>query len=209
MKDNTTFLTNAHDSTHIAQKKQLTAAAVKRCGEEMTDTIFDVFQNLDEKMNVITTLQEKNKRLNQRIDEKDRLLQQVKGKTASKEPLLYLNKPASERKKPTDITANMNTAHVKQTKLLQHVERLTERNEAINRDIIQLRKNIHQSDDNGGGGGMSTRRSMGRNTSQQLSGEGIDGQTQQQQRDGCRKGCLLYTSPSPRDLSTSRMPSSA
>ena len=24
-----------------------------------------------------------------------------------------------------------------------------------------------------------------------------------------RKGCLLYTSPSPRDLSTSRMPSSA
>ena len=30
--------------------------------------------------------------------------------------------------------------------------------------------------------------------------------------DGCQsnvKGCLLYTSPSPRDLSTSRMPSSA
>ena len=26
---------------------------------------------------------------------------------------------------------------------------------------------------------------------------------------GARKGCLLYTSPSPRDLSTSRMPSSA
>ena len=25
----------------------------------------------------------------------------------------------------------------------------------------------------------------------------------------CRKSCLLYTSPSPRDLSTSRMPSSA
>ncbi len=25
----------------------------------------------------------------------------------------------------------------------------------------------------------------------------------------CRNGCLLYTSPSPRDLSTSRMPSSA
>ena len=25
----------------------------------------------------------------------------------------------------------------------------------------------------------------------------------------CQKGCLLYTSPSPRDLSTSRMPSSA
>ena len=25
----------------------------------------------------------------------------------------------------------------------------------------------------------------------------------------CAKGCLLYTSPSPRDLSTSRMPSSA
>ena len=25
----------------------------------------------------------------------------------------------------------------------------------------------------------------------------------------CRTGCLLYTSPSPRDLSTSRMPSSA
>ena len=28
-------------------------------------------------------------------------------------------------------------------------------------------------------------------------------------RDGGVKGCLLYTSPSPRDLSTSRMPSSA
>ena len=27
--------------------------------------------------------------------------------------------------------------------------------------------------------------------------------------DGSPKGCLLYTSPSPRDLSTSRMPSSA
>ena len=27
--------------------------------------------------------------------------------------------------------------------------------------------------------------------------------------DGCRDLCLLYTSPSPRDLSTSRMPSSA
>ena len=26
---------------------------------------------------------------------------------------------------------------------------------------------------------------------------------------GCGKTCLLYTSPSPRDLSTSRMPSSA
>ena len=26
---------------------------------------------------------------------------------------------------------------------------------------------------------------------------------------GCNSGCLLYTSPSPRDLSTSRMPSSA
>ena len=26
---------------------------------------------------------------------------------------------------------------------------------------------------------------------------------------GCGKSCLLYTSPSPRDLSTSRMPSSA
>ena len=26
---------------------------------------------------------------------------------------------------------------------------------------------------------------------------------------GCAYGCLLYTSPSPRDLSTSRMPSSA
>ena len=26
---------------------------------------------------------------------------------------------------------------------------------------------------------------------------------------GCSNGCLLYTSPSPRDLSTSRMPSSA
>ena len=26
---------------------------------------------------------------------------------------------------------------------------------------------------------------------------------------GARNGCLLYTSPSPRDLSTSRMPSSA
>ena len=25
----------------------------------------------------------------------------------------------------------------------------------------------------------------------------------------CNQGCLLYTSPSPRDLSTSRMPSSA
>ena len=25
----------------------------------------------------------------------------------------------------------------------------------------------------------------------------------------CKKGCRLYTSPSPRDLSTSRMPSSA
>ena len=28
-------------------------------------------------------------------------------------------------------------------------------------------------------------------------------------RNGCRTACLLYTSPSPRDLSTSRMPSSA
>ena len=28
-------------------------------------------------------------------------------------------------------------------------------------------------------------------------------------RDGVFYGCLLYTSPSPRDLSTSRMPSSA
>ena len=27
--------------------------------------------------------------------------------------------------------------------------------------------------------------------------------------DGAASGCLLYTSPSPRDLSTSRMPSSA
>ena len=28
-------------------------------------------------------------------------------------------------------------------------------------------------------------------------------------KDGLENGCLLYTSPSPRDLSTSRMPSSA
>ena len=33
--------------------------------------------------------------------------------------------------------------------------------------------------------------------------------TQSGNRPGFSKGCLLYTSPSPRDLSTSRMPSSA
>ena len=35
--------------------------------------------------------------------------------------------------------------------------------------------------------------------------DGIDGESQ----DSKHKNCLLYTSPSPRDLSTSRMPSSA
>ena len=33
--------------------------------------------------------------------------------------------------------------------------------------------------------------------------------TDEQQSKGNLGGCLLYTSPSPRDLSTSRMPSSA
>ena len=42
-------------------------------------------------------------------------------------------------------------------------------------------------------------------------GEGhVEEERQAAQRDQVeQKGCLLYTSPSPRDLSTSRMPSSA
>ena len=42
--------------------------------------------------------------------------------------------------------------------------------------------------------------------------EGLENQVQQREGDidpGASRTCLLYTSPSPRDLSTSRMPSSA
>ena len=38
---------------------------------------------------------------------------------------------------------------------------------------------------------------------------GIDPEQLKIMMEGNQKGCLLYTSPSPRDLSTSRMPSSA
>ena len=38
---------------------------------------------------------------------------------------------------------------------------------------------------------------------------GLSASTNVENVDDLRKGCLLYTSPSPRDLSTSRMPSSA
>ena len=40
-------------------------------------------------------------------------------------------------------------------------------------------------------------------------GQKPDGPPKGLKPDGTPKGCLLYTSPSPRDLSTSRMPSSA
>ena len=41
------------------------------------------------------------------------------------------------------------------------------------------------------------------------SGEGSAGQLTPLEAFRLAQGCLLYTSPSPRDLSTSRMPSSA
>ena len=37
----------------------------------------------------------------------------------------------------------------------------------------------------------------------------LDTPPEERKNDGLYKACLLYTSPSPRDLSTSRMPSSA
>ena len=67
----------------------------------------------------------------------------------------------------------------------------------------------------GGGGKEPTREEGGRfsdssiRDSTSVKSEGGDGKQPTREAAGDYHSCLLYTSPSPRDLSTSRMPSSA